>query len=102
MLRRTVEAIYATRVATDPNHGRVLTDDFNPVEFYDAANREQLAARSRHHDAAQVTATGVSTANNTLTHHDGKVDCWPLLAQEFQRVRYFWPQPYRQFADTLP
>jgi hypothetical protein len=25
----------------DPNAGIVLTDDFNPVEFYDAANREQ-------------------------------------------------------------
>lgn len=27
---------------TDPNHGRVLTDDFNPVEFYDAHNRQRL------------------------------------------------------------
>jgi spermidine synthase len=26
----------------DPAHGRVLTDDFNPVEFYDAVNRVQL------------------------------------------------------------
>jgi len=26
---------------TDPQRGRVLTDDYNPVEFYDAANREQ-------------------------------------------------------------
>jgi predicted membrane-bound spermidine synthase len=26
----------------DPQQGRVLTDDFNPVEFYDAANRERL------------------------------------------------------------
>ena len=41
MLRQTVEEIYATRVATDSHHGRVLTDDFNPVEFYDAANRER-------------------------------------------------------------
>jgi len=23
-----------------PDHGRVLTDDYNPVEFHDAANRE--------------------------------------------------------------
>ena len=23
-------------------HGRVLTDDFNPVDFYDAANREKI------------------------------------------------------------
>ena len=27
---------------TDPRHGRVLTDDYNPVEFYDASNREYL------------------------------------------------------------
>jgi spermidine synthase len=27
---------------TDPNHGRILTDDFNPVEFYDAKNRERI------------------------------------------------------------
>jgi spermidine synthase len=39
----------------EPNleHGRILTDDYNPVEFYDAANRESLrknlalSARSR-------------------------------------------------------
>jgi spermidine synthase len=30
---------------TDPNHGRVLTDDFNPVEFYDATNREAIRRR---------------------------------------------------------
>ncbi|MBI4764445.1 MAG: spermidine synthase, partial [Deltaproteobacteria bacterium] len=29
-------------IQADLNHGRVLTDDFNPVEFYDAANREKL------------------------------------------------------------
>jgi SAM-dependent methyltransferase len=29
-------------IQADLNHGRVLTDDFNPVEFYDAANRESL------------------------------------------------------------
>jgi hypothetical protein len=23
-------------------HGQILTDDYNPVEFYDAANRESL------------------------------------------------------------
>ena len=27
---------------TDPSHGRVLTDDFNPVEFFDASNRERI------------------------------------------------------------
>lgn len=26
--------------SVDPAHGRVLTDDFNPVEYYDAPNRE--------------------------------------------------------------
>ncbi len=26
---------------TDPTHGIVLTDDFNPVDFYDAQNRER-------------------------------------------------------------
>ena len=26
----------------NPDYGRVLTDDFNPVDFYDAANRETL------------------------------------------------------------
>jgi spermidine synthase len=36
------EAAYTGIVETDPNHGRVLTDDFNPVEFHDAANRERL------------------------------------------------------------
>ena len=37
-----VAAAFAGVVQADPTHGRVLTDDFNPVEFYDAANREQL------------------------------------------------------------
>jgi hypothetical protein len=23
-------------------HGQILTDDYNPVDYYDAANREQL------------------------------------------------------------
>ncbi len=26
----------------NPKSGRVLTDDFNPVEFHDAKNREQF------------------------------------------------------------
>ena len=25
----------------DPQQGRILRDDFNPVEFYDARNREE-------------------------------------------------------------
>lgn len=35
------KAIYRT-VEVDSRHGRVLTDDFNPVEYYDAQNRERL------------------------------------------------------------
>ena len=41
----------ASDPAIDPGAGRVLTDDFNPVEFYDAENREEhrrsLATRLR-------------------------------------------------------
>jgi hypothetical protein len=33
---------YAGIVDTQAEHGRVLTDDYNPVEFYDARNRENL------------------------------------------------------------
>jgi hypothetical protein len=33
---------YETLVSPSPEHGRVLTDDFNPVEFRDAHNREEL------------------------------------------------------------
>jgi len=40
-VRRDVEEAFAGLRETDPRHGRVLTDDFNPVEFYDAANRER-------------------------------------------------------------
>jgi spermidine synthase len=37
-----VEGAYASVMDTHPEHGRVLTDDFNPVEFFDAANREEV------------------------------------------------------------
>ena len=37
-----VEATFANVVEPSPDHGRVLTDDFNPVEFYDAQNREAM------------------------------------------------------------
>ncbi len=37
-----VKAAFDGQVQSDPNHGRVLTDDFNPVEYYDAPNREKL------------------------------------------------------------
>jgi spermidine synthase len=37
-----VQAAYNTVVEPIPGHGRVLTDNYNPVEFYDAHNREVL------------------------------------------------------------
>jgi hypothetical protein len=42
---RDTEATYAGVVDTLPEHGRVLTDDYNPAEFYDARNREDLRRR---------------------------------------------------------
>jgi len=33
---------FSTMVDTNPDHGIVLTDNYNPVEFYDARNRERL------------------------------------------------------------
>ena len=44
-VQRDTEATYAGVVETDPEHGRVLTDDYNPAEFYDARNREVLRRR---------------------------------------------------------
>jgi spermidine synthase len=40
--RSQVEAAFHSLAAANPQHGRVLTDDYNPVEFYDAANREVI------------------------------------------------------------
>jgi spermidine synthase len=37
-----VREAFNTLREPDPRHGRILTDDYNPVEFYDAKNREQL------------------------------------------------------------
>ena len=39
---RQVAAAFATRREVTPTSGRVLTDNYNPVEFYDALNREEL------------------------------------------------------------
>jgi spermidine synthase len=39
---RKVQLAFSGLRETDPNHGRVLTDDFNPVEFFDARNRERI------------------------------------------------------------
>ena len=35
----------ANTVQANPGHGIVLTDDHNPAEFYDAANREATRRR---------------------------------------------------------
>jgi hypothetical protein len=36
-----VRAAFNTLWEPDPGRGIVLTDDHNPIEFYDAANRER-------------------------------------------------------------
>ncbi len=36
---------YYEVATTLPEHGRVLTDDFNPAEYYDAQNREEIRKR---------------------------------------------------------
>ena len=41
-IRYQVKDAFASIQQVNPRHGRVLTDDFNPVEFYDAANRETI------------------------------------------------------------
>ena len=38
-------AAFADVQETAPSHGLVLTDDYNPVEYYDAANRERVRRR---------------------------------------------------------
>ena len=42
VVKPELEVAYIKLVETDPAHGRVLTDDYNPAEFYDARNREKL------------------------------------------------------------
>jgi spermidine synthase len=44
-LRDKVRAMFAAVRYADPAHGLVLTDDFNPVDFHDAANREEMRRR---------------------------------------------------------
>lgn len=41
-VREWAEEAFRRRWTVDPTHGAVLTDDFNPVEFYDSVNREHL------------------------------------------------------------
>ena len=40
--RSDTDASFARVIEIPANHGRVLTDDYNPVEFYDARNREKI------------------------------------------------------------
>ena len=40
--RDLARAAFYDRTEANPQHGIVLTDDYNPVEFYDAANREAI------------------------------------------------------------
>lgn len=40
--RADVEEAFQSLRETEPTHGVVLTDDYNPVEFRDAANRERI------------------------------------------------------------
>jgi len=40
--RMQTEMAFANVVETPQHAGRVLTDDYNPVEYYDAANRERM------------------------------------------------------------
>ena len=42
IMRREVELAFESLALTDPNRGRVMTDDFNPVEYYDAEQREYV------------------------------------------------------------
>jgi len=39
--RIRVEALFQNTVQVDSGHGIVLTDDFNPLEYHDAENREE-------------------------------------------------------------
>ena len=41
-IRHQIQDAFASVQHVNPRHGRVLSDDFNPVEFYDAANRETI------------------------------------------------------------
>jgi spermidine synthase len=42
---RETQASYIGVIEPIAGHGRVLTDDYNPTEFYDARNREELRRR---------------------------------------------------------
>jgi len=43
--REQARYTFGNLVETNPGHGAVMTDDYNPVEFHDAANREAIRRR---------------------------------------------------------
>jgi len=43
--QRYTDQGFADVAQAEPSHGRVLTDDYNPVEYYDARNREEIRRR---------------------------------------------------------
>lgn len=43
--QHATDAGFAEVAQVSANHGRVLTDDYNPVEYYDARNREEIRRR---------------------------------------------------------
>jgi predicted membrane-bound spermidine synthase len=45
VLRKKVAAAFNSSIQPSSEQGIVLTDDYNPIEFYDAANREFLRKR---------------------------------------------------------
>ena len=44
-IQSDVEALLHSHLEASPEHGMILTDNYNPVEFYDAHNREQIRRR---------------------------------------------------------
>jgi SAM-dependent methyltransferase len=40
-----VEAIIHSHLEAAPDHGMILTDNYNPIDYYDARNREQIRRR---------------------------------------------------------
>lgn len=44
-VRQEAERTYAGAIDTLPEGGRILTDDYNPAEYYDAVNREEFRRR---------------------------------------------------------
>ena len=41
-VRGQVDRVFGSRATPHPQHGMILTDDYNPVEFYDAGTRQEI------------------------------------------------------------